>query len=346
MQPAPHAARPGTGGCGPGGQRRGQGELRGRRNPSATARLPASAAGRRARPRSPSRPAWSSARTASTRWWPAAVGARAYRTGATAVDRVLHLLGGRAVLGTAARPGPGEIYGRPGCAVGAWPTNDGLLMTYPFGSAAPVRRVPPRRRGQLPAYASTPWAWASGSGRAPGASASAAPPTCPATCASPTVPGWALVGDAGLLMDPVTGQGISHAFRDAELLADAVADGLGGIRPLAEALRGYHRARDRAARPMYDFTARGWPRSARPRLAESALFRRSRAASRTPTCSSARWLTGPAAPVHVTAHHGAPRRRGAGSPGWRSARPGRSGLGRTLRLSPASSSTAGRAAAD
>ena len=26
--------------------------------------------------------------------------------------------------------GTGEIYGRPGCAVGAWPTNDGLLMTY------------------------------------------------------------------------------------------------------------------------------------------------------------------------------------------------------------------------
>jgi hypothetical protein len=24
----------------------------------------------------------------------------------------------------------GELYGRPGCAVGAWPTNDGLVMTY------------------------------------------------------------------------------------------------------------------------------------------------------------------------------------------------------------------------
>jgi flavin-dependent dehydrogenase len=35
--------------------------------------------------------------------------------------------------------------------------------------------------------------------------------------------GWALVGDAGLRMDPITGQGIADAFRDAELLADAVA---------------------------------------------------------------------------------------------------------------------------
>jgi len=88
----------------------------------------------------------------------------------------------------------------------------------------------------------------------------------------PYGPGWALVGDVGLLLDPITGQGISQAFRDAELLADAVADGLGGIRPLAEALRRYHRARDRAARPMYDFTARLAAVSP-PTPAEIALFR-------------------------------------------------------------------------
>src|SRR5256886_13558405 len=62
-------------------------------------------------------------------------------------------------------------------------------------------------------------------------------PDLPSYLRQPYGPGWALVGDAGLLLDPITGQGISHAFRDAELLADAVADGLGGIRPLAEALR-------------------------------------------------------------------------------------------------------------
>ena len=45
-----------------------------------------------------------------------------------------------------------------------------------------------------------------------------------------------------------------------------------GIRPLAEALRGYHRARDRAARPMYDFTARLAAISP-PTPAEMALFR-------------------------------------------------------------------------
>ena len=35
-------------------------------------------------------------------------------------------------------------------------------------------------------------------------------------------PGWALVGDAGYHKDPITAQGMSDAFRDAELLADAV----------------------------------------------------------------------------------------------------------------------------
>ena len=35
-------------------------------------------------------------------------------------------------------------------------------------------------------------------------------------------PGWALVGDAGYHRDPITGHGISDAFRDADLLAGAI----------------------------------------------------------------------------------------------------------------------------
>lgn len=35
-------------------------------------------------------------------------------------------------------------------------------------------------------------------------------------------PGWALVGDAGYHRDPITGHGITDAFRDAELLAEAL----------------------------------------------------------------------------------------------------------------------------
>jgi 2-polyprenyl-6-methoxyphenol hydroxylase-like FAD-dependent oxidoreductase len=54
-------------------------------------------------------------------------------------------------------------------------------------------------------------------------------------------------------MDPITGQGIADAFRDAELLADAVAAGLAGGRP-DRTLARYRRRRDRAALPMYRMT--------------------------------------------------------------------------------------------
>ena len=41
----------------------------------------------------------------------------------------------------------------------------------------------------------------------------------------PVGPGWALVGDAGLHLDPTPGLGISDALRDATLLAEAIVDG-------------------------------------------------------------------------------------------------------------------------
>jgi 2-polyprenyl-6-methoxyphenol hydroxylase-like FAD-dependent oxidoreductase len=66
--------------------------------------------------------------------------------------------------------------------------------------------------------------------------------------------GWALVGDAGYHKDPITAQGITDAFRDAELLADALADGFTGGRPLDEALGGYERRRNEETRGLYELT--------------------------------------------------------------------------------------------
>ncbi|MGH2604474.1 MAG: NAD(P)/FAD-dependent oxidoreductase, partial [Dehalococcoidia bacterium] len=60
----------------------------------------------------------------------------------------------------------------------------------------------------------------------------------------PYGPGWALVGDAGYHKDPVTGYGITDAFRDAELLARAVVAGLGGVEPMRDALATYQARRD------------------------------------------------------------------------------------------------------
>jgi len=70
----------------------------------------------------------------------------------------------------------------------------------------------------------------------------------------PYGPGWALVGDAGYHKDPITAFGITDAFRDAELLAEAIDAGLSGKRPLEEALVDYERQRNEAALPSYELT--------------------------------------------------------------------------------------------
>ena len=70
----------------------------------------------------------------------------------------------------------------------------------------------------------------------------------------PYGPGWALVGDAGYEKDPITAQGISDAFIDAEHLSEALDAGFAGSRPLEDALAAYHSSRDARVRPMYHFT--------------------------------------------------------------------------------------------
>jgi flavin-dependent dehydrogenase len=70
----------------------------------------------------------------------------------------------------------------------------------------------------------------------------------------PYGPGWALVGDAGYHKDPITAQGICDAFRDAELLAEAVDASLSGKRPVEEAMAEYEQRRNQAALPVYEFT--------------------------------------------------------------------------------------------
>lgn len=70
----------------------------------------------------------------------------------------------------------------------------------------------------------------------------------------PYGPGWALVGDAGYLKDPVTAQGISDAFADAELLVTALSETFTGRTSFADAMVGYQARRDARVLPMYEFT--------------------------------------------------------------------------------------------
>jgi 2-polyprenyl-6-methoxyphenol hydroxylase-like FAD-dependent oxidoreductase len=161
----------------------------------------------------------------------------------------------------------GELYQRPGRAVAAFPTNGGLVMVY---TAAPIAEfadfradVDTHYRGTLDLCGDL------GDRVREGVRAERfrATPDLPNLFRVPCGPGWALVGDAGVVMDPVTAQGIANAFRDAELLADAVASATGasaggasaggaGPARLDRALTGYWRQRDKAVRPMYDFTVR------------------------------------------------------------------------------------------
>ena len=67
----------------------------------------------------------------------------------------------------------------------------------------------------------------------------------------PYGPGWALVGDAGCHKDPFLALGVCDALRDAELLADALAEGLSGRRPLEAALADYAARRNEATLPDY-----------------------------------------------------------------------------------------------
>lgn len=66
--------------------------------------------------------------------------------------------------------------------------------------------------------------------------------------------GWALAGDAGYHKHPLSAQGISDAFRDADFLSEAIDDGLAGRRDLNQALATYQRQRDETVMPMYEST--------------------------------------------------------------------------------------------
>jgi 2-polyprenyl-6-methoxyphenol hydroxylase-like FAD-dependent oxidoreductase len=70
----------------------------------------------------------------------------------------------------------------------------------------------------------------------------------------PFGPGWALVGDAAYDKDPITAQGISDAFIDADGLATALDLGWSGLRPSGDALAAHLSSRDHRVKPMYDFT--------------------------------------------------------------------------------------------
>jgi len=168
--------------------------------------------------------------------------------------------------------GGGEIFQRPKRSVGLWPTNDGLTMSFIEWPIDEFDAFRADIEGNVVATMELV-----GLGERVHAAERAerirTTPDVPNVIRTPYGPGWALVGDAGLVMDPITGQGISDAFRDAELLCDAITNGFAGASPLDAALAGFAAARDRARTPMWEFTV-GLASFSPPKPEERILFQR------------------------------------------------------------------------
>jgi flavin-dependent dehydrogenase len=145
-------------------------------------------------------------------------------------------------------------YIRPPRAIGVAPTNDGLTMvtvnwprTEFDANRRDVEGTFARAFGLVPEFAERLRA-ATRETRIVGTG------DLPNYFRKPYGPGWALVGDAGYHKDPITAQGISDAFRDAEALAAGLDDALSGRRGFDDAMAEHQQARDERALPMYEFT--------------------------------------------------------------------------------------------
>ena len=148
----------------------------------------------------------------------------------------------------------GELYGRERRQFGAWPTNDGLTLTFMCWPIAEFDDFRSDVEGHFLRTADLAGDLGERLRAGRRVERFRGSPDLPNAVRTPHGPGWALVGDAGLVMDPITGQGIGHAFGDAELLSQALEAGLGGSRPLDQAMAEYQATRDRERTPMYEMT--------------------------------------------------------------------------------------------
>ena len=147
-----------------------------------------------------------------------------------------------------------ELYVREHCAFGGAPTNDDLhlvMVNWPARDFAAVRADVEGHVQRALAMArdfaarvnsgkrEEPWYGTAG---------------VPNYFRKPYGPGWALVGDASYNRDPITAQGMSDAFIEAEQLADAIDAGFSGRDDLTQVLEAVERSRNERVRSMYEFT--------------------------------------------------------------------------------------------
>ena len=147
-----------------------------------------------------------------------------------------------------------EGYFPPRRVILIFPTNDGQVCVFAQWPRAEFGSVRADAEGQLWAAVAQVPDLAARLRAGQRAARLAGTGDLPGFFRTPYGPGWALAGDAGYHRDPLTAQGISDAFRDAQLLSEAIDAGLAGRQPLAGALADYQRQRDEAAAAMYELT--------------------------------------------------------------------------------------------
>ena len=151
-----------------------------------------------------------------------------------------------------------EFHIAPGAFAGVFPTHHGqacVWLSRPTGLLEGVRRAGARRTAALVdaiAEVAPSLGRRIRSGRVvSGVRGIIAPPNYVRDAFGP---GWALVGDAGYHRDPITGHGITDAFRDADLLAEALDVALRVPAQEHEALRAFERGRDDALAATFRLT--------------------------------------------------------------------------------------------
>ena len=148
-----------------------------------------------------------------------------------------------------------ELFPRGGCFVVATPTNDGLTSVNVVWPAERFDQVRVDvRRFWIEALERRAAPLAERMRGATQAERFYGTPMVPNYLRKPFGDGWALVGDAGYMKDPITAQGMTDAFRDADALAAAVHAGFAGRATMDEALTWYEQQRDEHVMPMFRHT--------------------------------------------------------------------------------------------
>jgi flavin-dependent dehydrogenase len=144
-----------------------------------------------------------------------------------------------------------EIHERDGAALFAFPTNDGLFAIFIGWERSKLERVLTNPESEFMAVVDAIPGLAERVRAGQREERLRGVIDLPNFLRKPFGDGWALVGDAGCHKDPYLALGMCDAFRDAELLANAIDRGLTGEQVMADALRDYERIRNEATLPDY-----------------------------------------------------------------------------------------------